>query len=88
MGIMRNKELIFETSSYDIINFLKVVYHYGLSPKQAADRSKVLLDNFLNIYKFQEEGKYFKTYQEFIEIIGLSEVDQDFKTFLNNEGFG
>lgn len=63
-----------------------MVYNYGMSPKTVKEIADDFLENFMNIYKFLESGKYYKDLNEFLEIIKLHEETMNFTTFLHEFG--
>ncbi|CAD8136680.1 unnamed protein product [Paramecium pentaurelia] len=86
LAILKNKQLVLQKADSDVINIVKMVYNYGLSPKKMKDITDEVLINFKSIYSFLESGKYYKNFDEFLQIIKLNDIKMNFTEYLNDNG--
>ncbi|CAD8049937.1 unnamed protein product [Paramecium primaurelia] len=83
LAVIKNKQIVLQKTDLDVINIVKMVYKYGLSPKRIKDITDEVLINFKSIYTFLESGQYYKNFNEFLQIIKLNDIKMNFTEFLN-----
>ncbi|CAD8048534.1 unnamed protein product [Paramecium sonneborni] len=86
LGVIKNKQLVLQKTDSDVINIVKMLYNYGLSPKRIKDITEDVLKNFQEIYSFLERGLYYKNLNEFLQIIKLNDIKMNFTEYLNENG--
>jgi prenylcysteine oxidase/farnesylcysteine lyase len=87
MSVISGHEILMNMSSYDLINIVKVIWKYGLSPYWVSNIVKSRLADFQTIYDTLENKTTFKSLSEMLEIIKQSDLpSQTIEEFLLANG--
>jgi len=78
MGIYSNasKEFVFQSTGNQMIDTIKFLWRYGLSPIWMSRKVNEMLDKFDQIYAFHDNGTYFSDPKELFQALGLYEYTQ------------
>lgn len=91
MAIFDGKELVFEESDWFIINFLKMLWRYGLNFIRMQMWVEGVLDKFMRIYQYQQYGYSFSSVERLLHAMGgdsfLSLMNQTLEEAMLAEGF-
>ncbi|NWW24066.1 PCYOX oxidase, partial [Falcunculus frontatus] len=78
-GIYNGEEFVFEESSWSFINFLKLLWHYGLNSLRVSMWVEDILDKFMRIYRYQMHDYAFSSNERLLHALG----GDDFARLLN-----
>ncbi|NXC58613.1 PCYOX oxidase, partial [Aleadryas rufinucha] len=78
-GVYNGEEFVFEESSWSFINFLKLLWHYGLNPLRVSMWVEDILDKFMRIYRYQMHDYAFSSNERLLHALG----GDDFIRLLN-----
>ncbi|XP_053320078.1 prenylcysteine oxidase 1-like [Spea bombifrons] len=78
-GIYNGEEFVFQESSWFIINFVKMLWYYGLNSLRMYTWVEDMLDKFARIYSYQNLDYSFSTVERLLHSLG----GDDFTTRLN-----
>lgn len=91
MAIFDGKELVFEESNWFIINFLRLLWRYGLNFLRMQMWVESVLDKFMRIYQYQQYGYSFSSVEKLLHAMGgdsfLTLVNQTLEETMMGEGF-
>ncbi|XP_051010810.1 prenylcysteine oxidase 1 [Acomys russatus] len=91
VGVYNGKALVFEESSWFIINMLKLVWRYGFQPLRMHMWVEDLLDKFMRIYRYQSHDYAFSSVEKLMHAIGgddyLRLLNQTLRENLEKAGF-
>ncbi|XP_042328017.1 prenylcysteine oxidase 1 [Sceloporus undulatus] len=76
LGIYNGDEFVFEESSSNIWNFLKLLWYYGLNSLRMYLWVEKILDKFMRIYRYQSHDYAFSTNEALLHALGGSEFVQ------------
>ncbi|XP_060765699.1 prenylcysteine oxidase 1 isoform X2 [Neoarius graeffei] len=79
MAIFDGKELMFEESDWFIVNFLRMLWHYGFNSLRMHMWVESLLDKFMRIYQYQQFSYSFSSVDRMLHAMG----GDDFLALLN-----
>ncbi|KAI4897751.1 hypothetical protein NFI96_033838 [Prochilodus magdalenae] len=79
MAIFDGKELAFEESDWYIVNFLRMLWRYGLNSLRMHMWVEGILDKFMRIYQYQQFGYSFSSVERLLHAMG----GDSFLTLLN-----
>nr|CAD7411179.1 unnamed protein product [Timema poppensis] len=75
-GIYDGEEFVFTESQWEIMNYIKLVWRYGLGPLKLQNYIDDILTRFERIYKLQKEGVAYNTVQELIGAMSPQFVEE------------
>ncbi|NXQ79967.1 PCYOX oxidase, partial [Nyctibius grandis] len=78
-GVYNGEEMVFEESSWYIVNLLKLLWHYGLNPLRMYMWVEDILDKFMRIYRYQTHDYAFSSNERLLHALG----GDDFTRMLN-----
>ncbi|XP_028828989.1 prenylcysteine oxidase 1 [Denticeps clupeoides] len=91
MAIFDGKELSFEESNWFIINFLRMLWRYGLNFIRMHMWVESVLDKFMRIYQYQQYGYSFSSVDRLLHAMGgdsfLALANQTLEEVMLAEGF-
>ncbi|KAM3599844.1 uncharacterized protein V6R79_012711 [Siganus canaliculatus] len=91
MAIFDGKELTFEESDWFIVNFLRMLWRYGLNFLRMQMWVEGILDKFMRIYQYQQYGYSFSTVERLLHAMGgdnfLTLMNQTLEEAMMGEGF-
>ncbi|XP_029941017.1 prenylcysteine oxidase 1 [Salarias fasciatus] len=91
MAIFDGKELVFEESNWFIINFLKMLWRYGLNFIRMQMWVEGVLDKFMRIYQYQQYGYSFSSVEKLLHAMGgdsfLTLMNQTLEEAMLADGF-
>ncbi|KAG7223954.1 hypothetical protein INR49_015211 [Caranx melampygus] len=91
MAIFDGKELTFEESDWFIINFLRMLWQYGLNFLRMQMWVESVLDKFMRIYQYQQYGYSFSSVERLLHAMGgdgfLTLMNQTLEETMIGEGF-
>lgn len=91
MAIFDGKELVFEESDWFIINFLKMLWRYGLNFIRMQMWVEGVLDKFMRIYQYQQYGYSFSSVERLLHAMGgdsfLTLMNQTLEEAMLADGF-
>lgn len=91
MAIFDGKELVFEESNWFIINFLKMLWQYGLNFIRMQMWVESVLDKFMRIYQYQQYGYSFSSVERLLHAMGgdsfLTLMNQTLEEAMLADGF-
>ncbi|XP_061732265.1 prenylcysteine oxidase 1 isoform X2 [Nerophis ophidion] len=91
MAIFDGSELTFEESDWFIVNFLRMLWHYGLHYLRMQMWVESVLDKFMRIYQYQQYGYSFASVERLLHAMGgddfLTLVNQTLEEVLMAQGF-
>lgn len=91
VGVYDGKSLVFEESSWFIINMLKLVWRYGFQSLRMHMWVEDLLDKFMRIYRYQSHDYAFSSVEKLMHAIGgddyLRLLNQTLRENLKKAGF-
>ncbi|XP_059114125.1 prenylcysteine oxidase 1 [Peromyscus eremicus] len=70
MGVYNGKSLVFEESSWFIINMIKLVWRYGFQSLRMHMWVEDLLDKFMRIYRYQSHDYAFSSVEKLLLAVG------------------
>ncbi|XP_008821470.1 prenylcysteine oxidase 1 [Nannospalax galili] len=70
MGVYNGKTLVFEESSWFIINMIKLVWRYGFQSLRMHMWVEDLLDKFMRVYRYQSHDYAFSSVEKLMHAIG------------------
>ncbi|XP_058864578.1 prenylcysteine oxidase 1-like [Acipenser ruthenus] len=73
MAIFNGEQIVFEESDWFIINFLRLLWHYGLNFLRMQIWVEGVLDKFMRIYQFQSFGYSFSSVERLLHALGGDE---------------
>ncbi|XP_043844287.1 prenylcysteine oxidase 1 [Dromiciops gliroides] len=73
MGIYNGENLVFEESSWFIINMIKLVWHYGFQFLRMHMWVEDILDKFMRIYRYQSHDYSFSSVEGLLHALGGDE---------------
>ncbi|KAM9069742.1 prenylcysteine oxidase 1 isoform X1 [Sarcophilus harrisii] len=73
MGIYNGEDLVFEESSWFIINMIKLVWHYGFQFLRMHMWIEDILDKFMRIYRYQSHDYSFSSVEGLLHALGGDE---------------
>ncbi|XP_064031743.1 prenylcysteine oxidase 1-like [Pogoniulus pusillus] len=79
LGIYDGKELVFEQSSWYLINLLKLLWHYGFNGLRRYLWVEDIVDRFMRIYRYQAHDYAFSSNERLLHALG----GDDFTLLLN-----
>ncbi|NXA75546.1 PCYOX oxidase, partial [Thryothorus ludovicianus] len=75
-GVYNGEEFVFEESSWSFINFLKLLWYYGLNPLRMSMWVEDVLDKFMRIYRYQMHDYAFSSYERLFHALGGNDYTQ------------
>lgn len=91
MAIFDGKELTFEESDWFIINFLRLLWRYGLNFLRMQMWVESILDKFMRIYQYQQYGYSFSSVDKLLHAMGgdsfLTLLNQTLEETMIGDGF-
>ncbi|XP_012878036.1 PREDICTED: prenylcysteine oxidase 1 [Dipodomys ordii] len=91
MGVYNGENLVFEESSWFIINMIKLVWRYGFQSLRMHMWVEDVLDKFMRIYRYQSHDYAFSSVEKLLHAIGgddyLVLVNQTLQENLQKAGF-
>uniref|UniRef100_W5U6S8 Prenylcysteine oxidase 1 n=1 Tax=Ictalurus punctatus TaxID=7998 RepID=W5U6S8_ICTPU len=91
MAIFDGKELIFEESDWFIVNFLRMLWHYGFNAIRMHMWVEGILDKFMRIYQYQQFGYSFSSVERLLHATGgdglLALLNQTLEEAMLAQGF-
>ncbi|XP_036118911.1 prenylcysteine oxidase 1 [Molossus molossus] len=79
IGVSNGKTLVFEESSWFIINIIKLIWQYGFQPLRMHMWVEDVLDKFMRIYRYQSHDYAFSSVENLLHSLG----GDDFLGMLN-----
>ncbi|XP_028654230.1 prenylcysteine oxidase 1 [Erpetoichthys calabaricus] len=73
IGIFNGKELVFQESDWFIINFIKILWRYGLNFLRMQMWVEAILDKFMRIYQYQQYGYSFSSVERLFHSMARDE---------------
>ncbi|XP_036450621.1 prenylcysteine oxidase-like [Colossoma macropomum] len=70
VAIFNGKELTFEESNWFIVNFLRMLWRYGLNSIRMHMWVEGILDKFMRIYQYQQFGYSFSSVERLLHAMG------------------
>ncbi|XP_005385674.1 PREDICTED: prenylcysteine oxidase 1 [Chinchilla lanigera] len=80
VGVYNGETLVFEESSWFIINMIKLVWHYGFQTLRMHMWVEDVLDKFMRIYRYQSHDYAFSSVEKLLHAVG----GDDFLGLLNH----
>ncbi|MCI4388505.1 hypothetical protein PGIGA_G00086890 [Pangasianodon gigas] len=74
MAIFDGKGLMFEESDWFIVNFLRMLWHYGFNSLRMHMWVEGILDKVMRIYQYQQFGYSFSSVERLLHAMGGNEV--------------
>lgn len=91
MAIFDGKEITFEESDWFIVNFLRLLWRYGLNFLRMQMWVEGVLDKFMRIYQYQQYGYSFSSVERLLHAMGgdsfLTLMNQTLEETMMAEGF-
>ncbi|XP_007567285.1 prenylcysteine oxidase 1 [Poecilia formosa] len=91
MAIFDGKELVFEESDWFIVNFIRMIWRYGLGFVRMQMWVESILDKFMRIYQYQQYGYSFSTVEKLLHAMGgdsfLTLMNQTLEEAMMGDGF-
>ncbi|XP_034367621.1 prenylcysteine oxidase 1 isoform X1 [Arvicanthis niloticus] len=91
VGVYNGKSLVFEESSWFIINMIKLVWRYGFQSLRMHMWVEDLLDKFMRIYRYQSHDYAFSSVEKLMHAIGGDDyvklLNQTLRDNLRKAGF-
>ncbi|XP_072514698.1 prenylcysteine oxidase 1 [Salminus brasiliensis] len=91
MAIFNGKELTFEESDWFIVNFLRMLWRYGLNSIRMHMWVEGILDKFMRIYQYQQFGYSFSSVEQLLHAMGgdgfLTLLNQTLEEAMLADGF-
>ncbi|XP_059261883.1 prenylcysteine oxidase 1 [Mustela nigripes] len=73
MGVYNGETLVFEESSWFIINMIKLIWHYGFQSLRMHMWVEDILDKFMRIYRYQSHDYAFSSVEKLLHSLGGDE---------------
>ncbi|KAJ7987201.1 hypothetical protein DPEC_G00336290 [Dallia pectoralis] len=91
MAIFDGKEIVFEESDWFVVNFLRMLWHYGFNFLRMQMWVESVLDKFMRIYQYQQYGYSFTSVEKLLHAMGgdsfLTLANQTLEEAMLEEGF-
>ncbi|XP_062870875.1 prenylcysteine oxidase 1-like [Trichomycterus rosablanca] len=91
LAFFDGKELVFEESDWFIVNFLRMLWRYGLNSIRMHMWVEGILDKFMRIYQYQQFGYSFTSAEKMLHALGgdafLSLLNQTLEEAMRSHGF-
>ncbi|XP_055979327.1 prenylcysteine oxidase 1 [Sorex fumeus] len=90
-GVYNGEKMVFEESSWFIVNILKLIWHYGLQSLRMHMWVEDVLDKFMRIYRYQSHEYAFSSVEKLLHSLGgddfLQMLNQTLNETLQKAGF-
>ncbi|XP_037383466.1 prenylcysteine oxidase 1 [Talpa occidentalis] len=73
MGVYNGETLVFQESSWFIINIIKLIWQYGFQPLRMHMWVEDVLDKFMRIYRYQSHDYAFSSVEKLLHSLGGDE---------------
>lgn len=91
MGIYNGEKLVFQESSWFIINMMKLIWRYGFQSLRMHMWVEDILDKFMRIYRYQSHDYAFSSVEKLLHSLGgddfLGMLNQTLNETLQKAGF-
>ncbi|XP_070285525.1 prenylcysteine oxidase 1 [Myotis yumanensis] len=91
IGVSNGDTLVFEESSWFIINIIKLIWQYGFQPLRMHMWVEDVLDKFMRIYRYQSHDYAFSSVESLLHSLGgdefLGMLNRTFLETLQKAGF-